>query len=384
MDSKSKDFSSYRYLTFDDSHHLNYETFVDFSKNKMKKIYYKKNGEVDSKFSYDIYLKNYSTSELSKVADKVTRFVDENFSNLSFADKNKLFYECVDGYFYDIKLSSKTSNYNEIYATKKSTVYSDETSKSYLDSSHIAGVQNNNLENSFFSSNWINSDIQLLCLSDFVNGSMMNKKLTNFPINELNSWFQRLELDTLKDDSLLLKGFESKISAINKHLIEEMSKYRKKHSKKTNNRVIGSAFAATLVGNDNTFIFNCGDTRIYSVKGDNLIPLTCDDTVVWDMYKEKRISKVEAFQFQKNAKLTKYLGCSNDNLSSVFTIDNDDYDTLLLLSDGVTDHLNDSTIHSIISVNKNEDLLKEIIFLANLKQVQHDDVTGCCYIKSKR
>ena len=139
-----------------------------------------------------------------------------------------------------------------------------------------------------------------------------------------------------------------------------------------------------MIGNYNTFIFNVGDTRAYILKDDELKQITYDDTIVWDLYKDKSITYDEAFDYQRGAKLTKYLGKTKDFCPNIISVNNDDYDQLFLLSDGVIDYLNNTTIQSIINVNSKEDVLNEIALLSNSKHIKHDDVSGCCYIKSKK
>ena len=171
--------------------------------------------------------------------------------------------------------------------------------------------------------------------------------------------------------------------SINKNLGSYLEKYSKHHKRKTKNRTIGSALGTILIGNDKTFIFNCGCTRVYSLNRGTLKSLTCDDTIVWDMFKNDQISKEEAFQYQKGAKLTKYLGKSKELFNDIITINNDEYDKLLLLSDGVTDSVNDATIETISSVNNDEDILGTLIVHANKNRSKYDDVTGCCYFKKR-
>ena len=82
-------------------------------------------------------------------------------------------------------------------------------------------------------------------------------------------------------------------------------------------------------------------------------------------------------------KLTKYLGISKELFNDIITINNDEYDKLLLLSDGVTDSVNDATIETIASVNNDEDILGTLIVHANKNRSKYDDVTGCCYFKKR-
>ena len=382
--SSNKDFSSYRYLTFDSSNRLLNEYFINLSDNKMEKNHYDKSGVIKTKYLYDINKKESMCDEASTIINKVSKFIDEEYPNYNKHKKEKMFYECIDGYFYDIKLVDKKYKYKDFYVSKHSKIFSKKDYDYFMESCHIDGVRNRNIEKYFCKSNIYNSNIKLLAISDFVNGYMLKNKIIKTPILEMQSLLENIDYSDSKDDSVLLNKYESKLSEINKLLFEKIQKFSKKHKRKTKNRVIGSAFGSILVGNEKTFIYNCGDTRIYSLKNGELISLTCDDTVVWDMYRDDKISRDEASQFQKGAKLTRFMGQTSELSRDIITINNDEYDKLYIFSDGITDSINESTIETIISVNNDEDILNNIIVHASKNRSKYEDVTGCCYSKKIR
>lgn len=382
--SKNNDLSSYRYITFDKSNRLLNEFLVDFANSKMEKIHYDKHGIVKTKYFYNIKLKETICDNPSDVINRVSKYIDDNYLDYSKNQKERMFYECVDGYFYDISLYDEKYKYKDFYVSKRSKIYSKKMYDYFMENAHINGVHNRNIEKSFCKANSYNPNVKLLCLSDFVNGFMLKRKVSNYPINEMNSFIDSIDYYDTFDDSVLLNKYESKISEINKFLNSYLEHFSKKHRRKTRNRTIGSAFGSILIGNEKTFIFNCGDTRVYSLNKGSFKPLTCDDTIVWDMFKDEQISRDEASQYQRNAKLTKYLGQSKELSNKIITINNNEYDKLLLLSDGVTDYVNEATIETIISVNNDEDILDTLVVHANKNRSKYEDVTGCCYSKKSR
>ena len=381
--SKFGDFTSYRYLTFYPFKGLKNEYYIDKTNGTMEKLFYDKSGVVDSKFIYSISMKDLKEDKASSVINKVTKFIDDNYPKYSKSEKDKLFYECIDGYFYDIRLTDKKTKYRDLYVSKKSSLYSKKNYDYFIESSHISGVQNRNIEKSFCKSSHLNTNIKLLCVLDFVNGFMLKNKIVKYPINEMQAFIDSITLSESKDDSVILNKYESKISEINKYMFEYIKKYKSKHAMRTKNRTVGAAFGSILVGNEKTFIFNCGDTRIYSLNDNELKAISNDDTVVWNMFKDNKISYDEAIQYQKGAKLTRFFGQSNELPRDILVINNSDYDKLFILSDGVTDSVNDSTLKTIISVNNDEDILDNIIIQANKNRSKYEDVTACCYSKKR-
>lgn len=101
--------------------------------------------------------------------------------------------------------------------------------------------------------------------------------------------------------------------------------------------------------------------RAYTIKDGKINQVTNDDTEVWSNYKIGMLSKDE-LRFAINEKLTNALGKKDKLRVDLVVLDNDEYDKLLILTDGVTDCCSDEKIKLICNSSNNpEQLAKQII-----------------------
>ena len=379
------DFNVYRYVTFDKNDNIYYDAFIDKNKGIVKKIFFDKYDEVIGNFSYSIKRREEVINK-SITLNKITKFIDEEFPGLTEYEYSLLFSDLVDQSAYSIKLTNKKEKRKDIYFKKKSCLVTDNPYTDIINGFSIKGNSNNNKEDYFVITNPYVPDVKLLCVTDFVNGNKINKSLSNYVSKELNNWFNNLDESELIDEYKMVESLLNKVNSINDFLYKSIGKEKKKRKNKkklSNKKIIGSALGLALIGKNDTYILNYGDTRSYTVKDDNLVIVTNDDTIVWDLYNNLELDYEDAINNQKGAILTDYIGKDKDNssLRKLIKISNDLYDKLFIFSDGVTDNLSNSTLQNIIMVNEDGEILREIITQSYKNQDRHDDITGCCYIK---
>ena len=158
----------------------------------------------------------------------------------------------------------------------------------------------------------------------------------------------------------------------------------------------------SILGKRKTIVANVGDSRAYIYKNQELTQITEDDSDVWYYHKYADIEKEDLRFFSNNNIINACIGlCEELCRVSISVIDND-YDMLLLLTDGVTDLIKDKKIKKIIKNNIKEKVLEKIIheavyvdqhlsiparlkkkYLANyiVPFKGRDNATGAIYIK---
>lgn len=376
-------FRKYKYITFIGNKRINYEAFVDKDNGTVMKIFYDKSGNPKSKYFYSINKKDIDTDRYSYAVSKVTKTLDEDFPEIKGELYKQTFADLIDQYFYDIKLVDIKNEYKDLFITNKTQFAIPSKDNTKVSGFSIISNDDRNKEDYIALSNPNVSNLKLLCVTDFVNGYKLNRNVSKYITSQFKEWFYDLDRKCLKDDEALLASLGDKILEINKNVTDEINAYKKKNKKKESDKVIGSALGLSLITKDSTYFFNYGDTRIYSTLDDKLSRLTIDDTRVWDYYKKGYYTYEEACEFQKRALLTNYIG-NNDTylkLPELYSIDNDKYDKLFILSDGITDNLEESTISNIIQVNDGTEALSTLITHACKHRRRQDNATGCCYIK---
>jgi len=230
----------------------------------------------------------------------------------------------------------------------------------YLDCETTTGTKKENNED--FAATVIsptNTDVALLVVCDGVGGSPYGIKASEFVVTNLVEWFNNFDFTNDLPENIEI------------NVIKEIKKINRKLRKayKESNTTLTMA----LIGKTKTLIINRGDSRTYSIKNHELTQITKDDSFVWKwLYKNGKGNYTkDDFRFLTlNSYITKSIG---DNLClkiDTHVIENNSYDGLLLLSDGVTD---------IVSDKRMEEILKEKEHLIFLREL----LTEACYGESE-
>lgn len=122
----------------------------------------------------------------------------------------------------------------------------------------------------------------------------------------------------------------------------------------------GSTLNMSIVGPKETLIANIGDSRTYIVKDGKLSLLTKDDSVVFKNYNPRTKEEREKLRFhRKNNVIMNSINKNAFPKIKIITINNNDYDILCHLTDGVSDFLSESLIKTYIQNENPSSLLVE-------------------------
>ena len=195
-----------------------------------------------------------------------------------------------------------------------------------------------------------NKNIKLLVVADGMGGKSFGDIAANYVISSLNKWFINKTIKELNDNDKVIELLTKYIKTLNKNLIKEYGRDK-----------LGTTLTLALINDNNTIIFNVGDSRAYIYKNRKLIQVTEDDSDVWMYHKFGGVKKDHLRFFSNNNVITACIGiCDELCKVSPKVIDND-YDMIFLLTDGVTDMITDTKIKTLIRKTKKEYLLNAII-----------------------
>lgn len=113
------------------------------------------------------------------------------------------------------------------------------------------------------------------------------------------------------------------------------------------------------------YIANVGDSRAYLVKKDEIIQITEDHTYVHELLKDGKITLEEAKHHPKRNVITRAVGSEEYVQADIFEIELSNNDVILLCTDGLTTHLTDEKILSIINEYGCSESVQRLIKLAN-------------------
>lgn len=168
-----------------------------------------------------------------------------------------------------------------------------------------------------------------------------------------------------------------------KKLVKSTNKFLLKYSKNNNLKGMGTTFSCYLIHKQFTLMCYIGDTRCYLVKDNVLIQKSNDETYVNYLFETGKITKDELATHPHKNIITNALGCYLNLIVNLKFI-NDNYDSLLICSDGLYNMVSDSLISEIIMHN-NSDLdscADELIGMAN-KMGGRDNISIALYVKEK-
>lgn len=114
------------------------------------------------------------------------------------------------------------------------------------------------------------------------------------------------------------------------------------------NTVMGSTLTLALVEDGQVYVGNVGDSRAYLMDGEGLSRITRDHTYVDELVRGGMISPEEARVHPQRHAITRAIGIKEKVDVDVFEVPWAPGDTLLLCSDGLSNHVGDAQIEAIL------------------------------------
>lgn len=122
-------------------------------------------------------------------------------------------------------------------------------------------------------------------------------------------------------------------------------------AKSVKQKGMGTTCVGILYTRTSTYIFNVGDSRIYGIYQEDFLCLTEDHSFVGDLLKAGEITEEEAKHHPNRNMLTNALGIWDYVKIDINKIRND-YDVLLICSDGLHGYVNDEAIRVMLKSTK--------------------------------
>lgn len=193
-------------------------------------------------------------------------------------------------------------------------------------------------------------NIHLLLVADGMGGKEHGEIASSYTAKSLEKWFKAKSP----------KSFEN-LEKIEDQLYEVIDKINSDIIQKLGRNVSGTTLSLAIANKRGTVLANVGDSRIYAYQKKKLIQLSEDDSDVWFYYKYGMVRKDDLRYFFNNNIITSCIGLSEDICDVKTQIIENDYEVLLLLTDGVTDLITDRKIKKVIESNKKKEILSKII-----------------------
>ena len=217
-----------------------------------------------------------------------------------------------------------------------------------------------------------NRDFKMIAVADGDGSKINGSQASNYALNELLKWFESKSSRYYNSVEEMKELLESELNKISDHL--------------SNDHYGGATtIAVAIIGKYSTLISTVGDSKIMLIKDNKIVDETRDDSYVQCLC-EKGLVNPKIAKFHKSIDfLTDELGAMSDKevISNNTKVIPNDYDKLLVLTDGVTRLVNNDKIETVLRNNKDRDIVAKLVE-ASKKDVLIDEVDqySNCVIKA--
>ena len=195
-----------------------------------------------------------------------------------------------------------------------------------------------------------NKEFKLLAVADGMGGHASGEIVSNHTVKKLIEWFE-------KQDSSIMDDMDYTKSLIDDYLNNILDDLP---SEKALNG--GTTLVVALVGKDETLIVNVGDSRAYTMKNGKIKQETKDQSLSQKEYEKGNIEE-DLMRFYYDNNVIENAIRKNETTSGADykVISNQDYDKILLVSDGVTDCLSKEEIAKLMRISKKGKVAENIV-----------------------
>lgn len=138
---------------------------------------------------------------------------------------------------------------------------------------------------------------------------------------------------------------------------------------------MGTTLCAALLIGRRAFIANLGDSRAYLHAGE-LQQITEDHSIVAQLVAKGELTPEEALNHPRRNEIYRMLGFNRSSQPDLFILDLQPGDRLLLCSDGLTGHVRDAELESLLAAGKPlDETADELVALANQRGGE-DNITA--------
>ena len=138
---------------------------------------------------------------------------------------------------------------------------------------------------------------------------------------------------------------------------------------------MGTTLVSFLKTADALYVLNVGDSRCYKIEDGNLIRITKDHSYVQQLVDIGLILPEQANSHPDSNIVTRSIGIESTANPDVFMLDADEFDSLLLCTDGLTKCAVENEIKDIICSGNDTQKICEDLIEAAKSGGGHDNIT---------
>ena len=214
-------------------------------------------------------------------------------------------------------------------------------------------------------------DLNFFMLADGVGGNRSGEIASQSALDALEKFVRHNPPEWLGSRDEVFRYFRAAVNYVNQFIIK-LSESRPQYT--------GMATTLTFayIRNDEMYVANVGDSRVYLAHGDIIQQITDDHTYVNDLVKMGAITKDEAHLHARKNVITRAIGANANNEPDCFSVPVETGDRVLLCSDGLYDEVDDDTI--LATLTRYEDMsvcAEDLVAMAN-ENGGNDNISVIC------
>ena len=214
-------------------------------------------------------------------------------------------------------------------------------------------------------------DLNFFMLADGVGGNRSGEIACQSALDAIEKFVRHNPPEWLGSRDEVFRYFRAAVKYVNQFIIK-LSEVKPQYT--------GMATTLTFayVRDEEMYVANVGDSRVYLAHGDMIQQITDDHTYVNDLVKMGAITRDEAHVHARKNVITRAIGANANNEPDCFSVPVQTGDKVLLCSDGLYDEVDDDTI--LATLNRYDDMTvcaEDLVAIAN-ENGGNDNISVIC------
>lgn len=299
---------------------------------------------------------------------KLAHILPQNASSINYKANSHKYISHMEagGYLESIEDNSNSSNYKMITGLTEKVEGEIELDDELYGATDIGKIRSNQEDAFLLIKDEEIPELKMMVVADGMGGLQKGEVASDVIVNKLKDWFENLSKEEkncyYNSVAGLKESLEQKIQIDIQAEVEYKTGY-----------LGGSTLVCAILGKNDTLIANIGDSRAYIIKYGEIKQISREDTVAQKKLEMGETPTKEASRFDEQAnELIQCIGMNRKDLTAPHfeILNNNEYDMLLLFSDGVTDCLSDADILNVCKNSNKKEVAKAIVE----KAIRHDSL----------
>ncbi len=214
-------------------------------------------------------------------------------------------------------------------------------------------------------------DLNFFMIADGVGGNRSGEIASQSALDALEKFIRHNPPEWLGSRDEVFRYFRAAVTYVNQFIIK-LSEVKPQYAG------MATTLAFAYIRENEMYVANVGDSRVYLAHGDMIQQITDDHTYVNDLVKMGAITKEEAHLHARKNVITRAIGANANNEPDCFSVPLEKGDRVLLCSDGLYDEVDDETMLKVLTAT--DDMARcaeKLVAMAN-ENGGNDNISVIC------